>query len=141
MMQARVGSEAPGPASAYAPHGRRSWPTFAITRPRRSAVIRIAGVTMCRGSTVCAISIAGLKSIDPRGECGFGSIAPVKRSASHFRSTLVNGHSQIGPVRPFRAKGLNRSRGRALRQAAWPWMVDGSVLRDDEGPEVYPQNR
>src|SRR6266576_1776344 len=41
-----------------------------------------------------------------------------------------------GPKSP---KGLNRSRGRALRRAAWPWMDDGSVLRDDEGPEAYPQ--
>jgi hypothetical protein len=42
---------------------------------------------------------------------------------------------------PKSAKGLNRSRGRALRRAAWPWMDDGSVLPDDEGPEAYPQNR
>ena len=33
---------------------------------------------------------------------------------------------------------LNRSRGRALRRAAWPWMDDGSVLPDDEGTEAYP---
>ena len=39
------------------------------------------------------------------------------------------------------AKGLNRSRGRALGRAAWPWMDDGSVLPDDEGPGAYPQNR
>jgi hypothetical protein len=31
---------------------------------------------------------------------------------------------------------LNRSRGRALRRVAWPWMDDGSVLPDDEGPEI-----
>src|SRR6266851_4497867 len=40
--------------------------------------------------------------------------------------------------------GLNRSRGRALRRAAWPcqqWMERLSVLPDDEGPEARPQNR
>jgi hypothetical protein len=41
-------------------------------------------------------------------------------------------------------KGLNRSRGRALRRAAWPcqqWMERWSVLPDGEGPEARPQNR
>jgi hypothetical protein len=38
-------------------------------------------------------------------------------------------------------RGLNRSRGSALRRAAWPWVDDGNVLNADEGPEVYPQNR
>jgi hypothetical protein len=44
---------------------------------------------------------------------------------------------------PLCAKGLNRSRGRALRRAAWPcqqWMERWSVL-PDEGPEARPQNR
>jgi hypothetical protein len=44
--------------------------------------------------------------------------------------------SDIAPC-PFGARGLNRSRGRALRRAALPyqqWMDDGSVLPDDEGP-------
>jgi len=44
----------------------------------------------------------------------------------------------------FRANGLNRSRGRALRRAAWPcqqWMErwERLILPDDEGPEAYPQ--
>jgi hypothetical protein len=53
----------------------------------------------------------------------------------------VSGHRQAVSACPKSAKGLNRSRGRALRRAAWPWMDDGSVLPDDEGPEAYPQNR
>src|SRR6202043_2672399 len=56
-------------------------------------------------------------------------------------SSLNNGHSPKGRLRQLCAKGRNRSRGRALRRAAWPWMDDGSVLPDDEGPEAYPQNR
>ena len=59
------------------------------------------------------------------------------------------GAGYLGPVPqiargPKSANGRNRSRGRALRRAAWPcqqWMDDGSVLPDDEGPEAYPQNR
>jgi len=35
--------------------------------------------------------------------------------------------------RPLCARGLNRSRGRALRRAAWPWMDDGSELPTMKG--------
>ncbi len=55
-------------------------------------------------------------------------------SAISGRRTLVRSHH----------KGLNRSRGRALRRAAWPcqqWMERLSVLPDDEGQEARPQNR
>ena len=51
---------------------------------------------------------------------------------------------QLFGERPLCAIGLNRSRGRALRRAAWPcqqWMERLSVLPDDEGPEARPQNR
>jgi hypothetical protein len=58
-----------------------------------------------------------------------------KISASRCRDVGVFGE------RPLCAKGLNRSRGRALRRAAWPWMDDGSMLPDDEGPEACRQNR
>src|ERR1700686_5204802 len=40
-------------------------------------------------------------------------------------SSLNNGHSPKGRLRQLCAKGRNRSRGRALRRAAWPWMDDG----------------
>jgi hypothetical protein len=41
---------------------------------------------------------------------------------------------------PLWVRGLNRSRGRALRRATRPWMDDGSVLPDDEGPEASPES-
>jgi hypothetical protein len=34
----------------------------------------------------------------------------------------INGHPQTAPACRKSATGLNRSRGRALRRAAWPWM-------------------
>jgi hypothetical protein len=51
---------------------------------------------------------------------------------------LLVAHSGHLPKRRrlLSANGLNRSRGRALRRVAWPWMDDGSVLPDDEGPEI-----
>jgi hypothetical protein len=45
--------------------------------------------------------------------------------ARHVRFTLRSRHRQPAPVCPFGANGLNRSRGRALRRAAWTcqqWM-------------------
>src|SRR5665648_161078 len=44
---------------------------------------------------------------------------------SDFRCYPNNGHAATASAGPFCANGLNRSRGRALRRAAWPcqqWM-------------------
>jgi len=78
--------------------------------------------------------------IGPRGAAGERSLLP------HFqvRFCSINRHSSM-PLQCLKcANGLNRSRGRALRRAAWPcqqWMERWSVLPDDEGPEARPQNR
>jgi hypothetical protein len=61
-----------------------------------------------------------------------------KRKTNPLQIVKSSLQRTAGPYKS--ANGLNRSRGRALRRAAWPWMDDGSVLRDDEGPEAYPQN-
>jgi hypothetical protein len=60
-----------------------------------------------------------------------------------FRSTPVNGHRQVGPAGPFRANGLNRSRGRALRhgRASNGWNDERVLPDDEEGPEACPRNR
>jgi hypothetical protein len=60
------------------------------------------------------------------------SITVLTAPKRDFRSAPNNGRVPTGPAGPFSARGLNRSRGRALRRAAWPWMDDGSVLPDDE---------
>ena len=60
-----------------------------------------------------------------------------KRKTYHLQIITFRLQRAAGPYRC--AKGLNRSRGRALRRAAWPWMDDGSVLPDDEGPEASPE--
>jgi hypothetical protein len=52
------------------------------------------------------------------------------------RFAPMSGHRETQSSSPKSANGLNRSRGRALRRVAWPWMDDGSVLPDDEGPEI-----
>jgi hypothetical protein len=70
-----------------------------------------------------------------------GSNAALTASNCDFRYSPGSGLKSDIAGGPFGAKGLNRSRGRALRRAAWPWMDDGSVLPDDEGPEAYLQNR
>ena len=49
------------------------------------------------------------------------SIASLRPWFGHFRHP-VNGRSQTAPACRKSATGLNRSRGRALRRAAWPWM-------------------
>jgi hypothetical protein len=73
-----------------------------------------------------------------------GSTSDLGGRGCEVRFALMNGHRRFEPSGPKSATGLNRSRGRALRRAAWPcqqWMERLSVLPDDEGPEARPQNR
>src|SRR3981189_3100315 len=57
--------------------------------------------------------------------------------ANVFRFAPESGHRAMQSACPFRAKGLNRSRGRALRhgRASNGWN-DERVLPDDEGLEA-----
>jgi hypothetical protein len=58
-----------GPASAYAPHGAALLDYFRNHTSATLSCYQDGGRDDVPGSTVRAISIEGLKSIDPRGEC------------------------------------------------------------------------
>jgi hypothetical protein len=96
MTQARAGSEAStmqmdsGPASAYAPHDAALLDYFRDHTSATLSCYQDGGRDDVPGSTVCAISAEGLKSIDPRGECRLRVNRVVLTYLQHVRYSPVS---------------------------------------------------